>query len=640
MIDALGDHLWQSTLFAAAMGLLALALRHNRANVRYWLWLAASIKFLVPFAALMALGTRLEWSAAVPIAQPGLALALDFVSQPFANVDFAGGGVSAETGAAPIPSGGPGASSVWSLLLGTIWALGSIALLTAWCLRWRRVAGAARAAVPATEGRELAALRRIERVAGITRPIGLRMSGGALEPGVFGIFRPVLLWPASIGLRLNDQQVEAIIAHEIAHVRRRDNLAAAVHMVVQATFWFHPLVWWLSARLVDERERACDQDVIRLGSEPDVYAEGILKTVQYYVESPLVCVAGVTGSDLKRRIEEIMHNRAGLALNSWKKLLLLTAGVVTLAGPILLGGVSAPVAAQTPPAPTLTDPRLTFESASVKPNRTGEMRVMMRNLPGGAYEATNVTARAMIQQAMAIAEFQLIGAPAWLDTERYDVLAKSPAGAVQSEFPQRYRNLVEERFKLKTHRETRELPVYALVLARTDGKLGAQLIPSKSDCSPEGMAAMRAQMGAGAPAVAAGAGRGPIPMMMPAIAPLGEPRPCTNMRTGGQIMAGGSTPAELARMLQQNTGRVVLDRTGLTGRYDFDLKFTPDPGMQGRGPGGGLPPEPGPQNVRPIDPDALTIFTALQEQLGLKLESTRGPVDVVVIDSVERATEN
>jgi uncharacterized protein (TIGR03435 family) len=640
MIYALGDHLWQSTLFAAAMALLAMALRRNRASVRHWLWLAASIKFLVPFAALMALGSQFEWGTAAPIAQSELALALDLVSQPFANVDFAGDAAGTTTGAAPLPSPGPWANGVWPVALATIWVLGSIATVTAWGVRWRRVAVAARAAVSATEGRELYALRRLERAAGITRQIGLRLSAGALEPGVFGVFRPVLLWPASIGSRLSDQQVDAIIAHEIAHVRRRDNLAAAVHMVVQAVFWFHPLVWWLSARLVDERERACDQDVIRLGSEPDVYAEGILKTVQYCVESPLVCVAGVTGSDLKRRIEEIMHNRAGLALNSWKKLLLLAAGVVTFAGPILLGGVNAPVAAQTPTAPNLTESDLTFESASVKPNRSGEMRVMMRNLPGGAYEATNVTARAMIQQAMAIAEFQLIGAPVWLDTERYDVLAKSPAGSQPSEFVQRYRNLVEERFKLKTHRETREMPVYALVLSRTDGKLGAQMLPSKSDCSPEGMAAMRAQMGAGAPAVAAGAGRGPIPMMMPAIAPLGEARPCTNMRTGGQIMAGGSTLAEIARLLQQNTGRIVLDRTGLTGRYDFDLKFTPDPGIQGRGPGGGLPPEPGPQNVRPIDPDALTVFTALQEQLGLKLESTRGPVDVVVIDSVERAAEN
>jgi bla regulator protein BlaR1 len=634
MIGMLGDHLWQSTLFAAAAAALALALRRNRAHVRYWLWLAASVKFLVPFALLMALGNRLEWGTAVPIAQPEFALAIDAVSQPFSSGSLV---FDDSGGAAPIPSSSAVSAAIVPMLLAAVWLVGTLFSLGVWARRWRRVAAAAAAGLPVTGGREHDILRRLEQRAGVAAPIALVLSKGALEPGVFGILRPVLLWPVSIGERLTDQQVEAIVAHEIAHVRRRDNLFAALHMLVQAIFWFHPLVWWLGARLVDERERACDHEVLRLGSEPDVYAEGILKTVQFYVESPMVCVAGVTGSDLKRRIEEIMRNHAGMDLTSLRKLLLVTAAAAAIGVPILLGGINNPVAAQTP-APA--DDALTFETASVKPNRSGEGRVMMRNLPGGSYEATNVTARAMIQQAMQVAGFQLIGAPDWLDAERYDVLAKSPAGAAPTEFAERYRNLIEERFKLETHRETREMPVYALVLARSDGKLGPKLVESKSDCSPEGMAAMRAQMNAGAPA-AAGVARGTVPMMMMSpMPPLGEPRPCSNMRGGNQITAGGSTPADIARMLQQNTGRIVLDRTGLTGRYDFDLAFTPDPGLAGRGPGGGLPPAPGPQNARPPDPDAITIFTAVQEQLGLKLESTRGPVDVVVIDSVERATEN
>ena len=125
------------------------------------------------------------------------------------------------------------------------------------------------------------------------------------------------MWPRRIAERLGDEQVEAILAHELSHVRRRDNLAAALHMIVQALFWFHPLVWWVGARLVDERERACDEEVIRLGSEPQVYAESILKTCELYVESRLVCVAGVTGSDLKQRIEAIMSDDARRALSGW-----------------------------------------------------------------------------------------------------------------------------------------------------------------------------------------------------------------------------------------------------------------------------------------------------------------------------------
>lgn len=633
MIALIGNHLWQSTLFAAAVGLLALALRRNRPHVRYWLWVAASLKFLLPFAALAALGSRFEWHQEVAIAPPAVSAVIGVVSQPFAGVAFE----------SIVPPAGP-ASAVadlpWARTLGTlaaiVWAVGSIATIVAWGRRWRRMAAAVRAAVPMADGREVETLRRLERIAGLARAIPLRLSAGRVEPGMFGILRPVLLWPRSISDRLSDAQVAAIMAHEIAHGSRHDNLWSALHMVVQAVFWFHPLVWWLSARLIDERERACDQDVLRLGSEPGVYAESILKTCQFYLESPLVCVAGVTGSDLKRRIEDIMHNRAGIALTTWKKILLATAGAATFAAPLLMG----PLDAQVPAQPE--NPALVFETASVKPNRTGEMRVMMRNLPGGAYEATNVTVRAMLIQAFGVAEFQLVGAPAWVDSERYDILAKSPAGAVQAEFAQRYRNLILERFQVKSRRETRELPVYALVFAKADNKLGPKMLGSKSDCSPEGMAKMRESMNAGPVALAAaggGPGRGgPMPMMPP-MAPLGEPRVCTTMRNGGQTFAGGATMAEIARMLQTNTGRVVLDRTGLTGRYDFDLSFTPDPGLSGRGMGGGLPTDPS-APPRPVDPDAVTIFQATQDQLGLKLESTRGPVDVVVIDSMQRAAEN
>ena len=157
-------------------------------------------------------------------------------------------------------------------------------------------------------GPEVDTLRRIERRAGVKRPIALVASDAAMEPGVFGIVRPVLLWSRTVGRHLNGEQVETIFAHEVSHVRRRDNLAAAVHMIVEAALWFHPLVWWIGSRLVDERERACDEAVLVSGHHPEVYAETILKACRLYVESPLPCVAGVTGSNLRKRIERIMSN--------------------------------------------------------------------------------------------------------------------------------------------------------------------------------------------------------------------------------------------------------------------------------------------------------------------------------------------
>jgi bla regulator protein BlaR1 len=122
-----------------------------------------------------------------------------------------------------------------------------------------------------------------------------------------------------------------VLAHEICHVNRRDNLFAAIHMIVEAVFWFHPLVWWIGAKLVEERERACDEEVVRLGSEPLAYAEAIVNICKLYVESPLKCVAGVTGSDLKKRIESIMNGMPGRRLTPARKLMLIAASMGAIA---------------------------------------------------------------------------------------------------------------------------------------------------------------------------------------------------------------------------------------------------------------------------------------------------------------------
>src|SRR5215469_11836893 len=136
--------------------------------------------------------------------------------------------------------------------------------------------------------------------------------------------------PEGILDRLTAAQLKGVIADELCHVQHRDNLMAAIHMFVETIFWFHPLVWWIGKRMVEERERACDEEVLRLGSEPRIYAEGILTVCKLYVESPLACVAGVTGASLKRRIRMIMANRAVYGLNRPKKLLLASAGTLAL----------------------------------------------------------------------------------------------------------------------------------------------------------------------------------------------------------------------------------------------------------------------------------------------------------------------
>ena len=149
--------------------------------------------------------------------------------------------------------------SPWILVC--VWLFGVVAMVAVWWLRWRRIAAIARDSTAVMAGRELDALRRLETSLSVACPIRLVESDAPLEPGIFGFFRPILVFgPRAIENRLDQQQLVTILAHEVTHVRRRDNLTAGVHMMMQALFWFHPLVWWIGARLVDERERACDED--------------------------------------------------------------------------------------------------------------------------------------------------------------------------------------------------------------------------------------------------------------------------------------------------------------------------------------------------------------------------------------------
>ena len=241
------NHLWQSTWFAIAIGLLTLAFRGNRAKVRYWLWFSASVKLLVPFSLLIALGARLEWAPAArtfatQMAAPSVPLAMAQIGEPF----------SASRRPAPARRG-----REWTPigLLGA-WAIGFAGVAAVRIRGWRRVRAALRSST------------RCE----IPAAVEVRSSPGLLEPGVVGLWRPVLLVPEGIGDRLTPAQLETVVAHEVCHVRRRDNLLAAIQMVVEAVFWFHPMVWWIGARLMEERERACDEEVLSLGGDPQVYA--------------------------------------------------------------------------------------------------------------------------------------------------------------------------------------------------------------------------------------------------------------------------------------------------------------------------------------------------------------------------------
>jgi TonB family protein len=282
--------------------------------VRYWLWWAASVKFLVPFSLLALLGGMFA-TRVVPVAVFGdWPAALGRLAEPIA------------------------VSPQWTplaLALLGVWALGFAAVVGRWLVRALELKAVLRGAEPYPA--------KLSKADGVLR---VKSAAALGEPALVGIVRPVLLLPRGIAERLSPAQLDAVVAHELSHLRRRDNLTAVVHMLVEAVFWFHPLVWWLGARLVEERERACDEAVVRAGHDGRIYAEGILKVCEHYVASTLECAAGVSGADLKRRVVEIARSRVMSALSLKKKVLLGTFALSTVIVPVIFGTVSSQPATQ------------------------------------------------------------------------------------------------------------------------------------------------------------------------------------------------------------------------------------------------------------------------------------------------------
>ena len=312
MIAALLDHLWQSTLFAGFVGLLALALKHDRARIRYRLWLAASLKFLFPFFLLIKLGDAL--------APPTLPVKL-----PWTRLQFVQQTVAPFTGSlAPAAARGPGAGFHLLGLLFALWLAGFLFILLVWLVRWRRVR----------------AILRETRLLDVPSPIPVRITTSPLGPGLFGIVSPVLLLPEDIARRLTQPELRAVIDHELCHWERNDNLTAAIHGTVEVLFWFHPLVWWLGKRLIAERERACDENVVESGNEPVVYAEGILKVCRYYT-GPHPLAAAILSTDLHARLHGIINAPVNPELSGWKKSLIGACAVLSIAWPLATGWTRA-----------------------------------------------------------------------------------------------------------------------------------------------------------------------------------------------------------------------------------------------------------------------------------------------------------
>ena len=245
-----------------------------------------------------------------------------------------------------------------------------------------------------------------------------------------------------------------------------------------------------------------------------------------------------------------------------------------------------------------------FDVASVKPNRSGDTESASFVQPGGRYTATNVTLRALVKTAYTLHDAQIIGGPSWIDADRFDVAAKAEGYSTPSAFRDRarlmLRPLLADRFKLALRPDRREIAVYSLELARADGRFGLQFGRSDAGNCSGPPKAIRPAAGSAEPEI---------------------PLPCgAELFRLGHLAARGMAVSNLAFNVSRWTDRVVVDRTGLEGPFDWDVQWVPDP----------LTPDSG----RP--PDGPSLFAALRDQAGLKLEGTRAPVEVLIVERAER----
>ena len=645
---AVVNHLWQSTVVVGVAWVLTLALKKNHARARYWVWFAAGVKFLLPFSVLMAAGEWLRSLMATPVVvRPEMASAIEQVTQPFAEGQIFGAAAPVETHHADwLP---------WVLL--AVWACGAMVVAGRFARGWWRVYAAKRAAlaVKVREGQffetdhpsRAKAHSSSGGLVGTTEVVPLQNGDSfrfgsvlvgevpvlctpeLLEPGIFGIFRPVLLMPEGILERLTAEQMRAVIAHEMEHVRWRDNLTFAVHMVVEVLFWFHPAVWWIGARLIEERERACDEAVVEARGQAEDYAEGILNVCKFCVESPVGCIAGVTGADLKKRIVRIMRGGAARKLGLGGKLVLGAAGLVAITAPVVFGVAQA--REDMPEWQKAAGGHAEFEVASIRLSGPGASvpPSMILNaedtpVPSGGLFVADFPLQIFIEFAWKIMpsheqeEAMLAHLPKWVATDHFVIRAKFTGNPTKDQIRLMMQSLLADRFKLAVHFASSDARVFALVVDK-EGRLGPRI-----RAHPKGAPCNEALVA-------------PADPFSSSVPPGGFVRHCGVVRgiNGPNhtmlIGARDITLNHFAGYLSdfEDTGRPIVDQTGLNGAWDLSLNWLPERFGSAAS-----------ANERSAGADGPPFFEALKDQLGLKLKPARATIPNLVIDHIERPSPN
>ena len=588
---AIGNHLWHCTVVGALAALVAVTLRSHQAKVRFWIWFIASVKFLVPFSLLISFGARTGYS-------PDMERTLDVVSappltiraaQPFGLESPAAMAVQAQT---PEPDW-------WAVVTAVVWCGGCLLIIAKRIGEWQLLRFALRASCEAS----------------IASEIPVRFTRALLEPSLIGWRQPVLLLPSGIVDSLTTPQLHSVLTHEVVHARRKDNLFAAVHMVIEVLFWFHPLVWVIGAQLVKERERACDEEVLRRGTEPRVYAEGILAVCRSYARSPWIVASGVTGWSMKQRMEEIMTNCGSRELTRFRTAALITAGACVVALPIITGIFNASLLLAQPLPSRFKS--VTVKACSDHPNvrKGSQYTSSVGMLRTGCVPLADAQGLGLIQRAYVRfganggtnwpTVIPVKGQPSWFASDLYDIAGiADPATPQETMEGAMLRSVLEDRFKLRLREESVTVPVYHLTTGSGGLKFSAF---ADGTCTP---------MPAAVP---------------PPRLPQGQ-RYCM-VRVGMQppaIDAEGVNLAEFAELLSRVLDRPVIDRTRISGKFTAHMKFTPDSSTTGFLAGGEMA-----RFATAPAPGTPTIMSAL-EQLGLRLEPGNGIQKLLVIDHVEK----
>lgn len=445
------------------------------------------------------------------------------------------------------------------------------------------------------------ALDRLKTRLQVSRPAQLLVSSMVQVPVVVGWLRPAVLVPVGALVGLPSAQVEALLLHELAHIRRHDYLVNVLQNVAEAILFYHPAVWWISRHIRIERELCCDDAAVAASGDVFTYACALAGLESARPANARILMAANGGSLVNRiarlagRSRPAPHTVSGSGIVAAAMILAFTA--LTLFGQ--------------------TASRPTFEVASIKPASDQDL-MMVRPLPGRL--TANASLRMLMQNAYAVQSFQIVGGPGWLNSDRFAIEAKADGAASRDRIFLMLQSLLEQRYQLKFHREIRELPVYELVVAKGGLRLTS---PRSGTCeeptldTPPDWAGDR--------------------MAPPQDGPL-PPVRCGTLRVmlggpGAQMQGGKISMAELARSLSLVMDRTVIDRTGFSGFSDIHLTFLPDDSTVA------MPPPP-PEAAPALQMKSPSILTALQEQLGLRLESTKGQVEVIVVDQAERPSND